>query len=74
VKLLGTYRQRVPPASGPILEREVPSGATIEDLLVQLLLPADDTKVVLVNGVSPQPGHQLCEGDVVSVFPAAAGG
>lgn len=74
VKLLGTYRRYLPPGGAPAFEREASPGTTVEDLLVELPLPPDDTKVVLVNGVSPQPGYVLSDGDVVSVFPAAAGG
>lgn len=74
VKLLGTYRRYLPPDSAPAFEWEVPPGTTVEGLLVELPLPADDARVVLVNGVSPRPGYILGEGDVVSVFPAAAGG
>ena len=44
------------------------------DLLAQFDLPADESKVVLVNGRDADPEQILEDGDVVSVFPAMAGG
>ena len=53
---------------------ETPSGIRIETLLVQLPVPVEQGRVILINGRTPLPGQILEEGDTIAVFPAMAGG
>jgi sulfur carrier protein ThiS len=74
VRLLGTFRRYLPPDTAPGVEHQVESGTTVENLLEELPFPLEDALVVLVNGRAPTSAQVLHEGDVISVFPAAAGG
>ena len=48
--------------------------ATIQEVLDRLAIPAQEHKVILVNGIKPKVGAKLKEGDVVAIFPPMAGG
>lgn len=75
VKLFATYRDYLPPGSQRgRCELEAVEGETAVSLLTRLGVPTDAASVVLVNGRSPAPDQLLQEGDVVSAFPAIAGG
>ena len=74
VKFLSTYRRYLPEETGTALEWELPTGATVRDLLAELPLPSKDKKIVLVNGRGVGPDAILHEGDAVAIFPAVAGG
>jgi sulfur carrier protein ThiS len=57
-----------------LLEAALPVGATISDLIASLALPADEIKVIFVNGrVCPQT-RPLADGDRVGIFPPIGGG
>ena len=57
---------------------ELEDGATPDDLLTALDLPADEPYMTLINGVSVAPGRRaatrLVEGDKVIVFRPLKGG
>jgi molybdopterin synthase sulfur carrier subunit len=53
---------------------DLPEGATIDDLLVALGIPAEETKKTFVNGLSRGLDWELSDGDRVAVFPPIAGG
>jgi len=53
---------------------EVPELSTVSELIDLLGLPADLSRVVLVNGRDPAPGGRLAAGDVVAIYPPLAGG
>lgn len=75
VKLLATYRKNLPPqVEGNFYEMEVATGTKATDLLVMFGVPVDSSSVILVNGHSYNLNKPLEEGDVVSAFPAMAGG
>ena len=74
IKLLATYRRYLPPGASSPYELEIPVETCVEDLLARLPVPQEEAKVVLVNGLGPQPGQVLREGDILCLFPAAAGG
>ena len=49
-------------------------GSTIQELVNKLGLPSEMPKIILVNGIRPQNGIKLHEGDVIAIFPPIAGG
>ena len=75
IKLLSTYRKHLPAGvRGSAYSLDVPTGTRIEELLAQAPVPADESRVVLINGRTPLAGQVLEEGDIVAIFPAMAGG
>jgi sulfur carrier protein ThiS len=53
---------------------ELPDGADVTSLLEALGVPAEEVKIVFVNGRHSKKDKQLAEGDLVSLFPAVGGG
>ena len=75
VKLLNVYRKYLPDdAQGAAYSLQVPDGTRVEELLAQVPVPADESRVVLVNGHTPLEEQVLKEGDTIAIFPAMAGG
>ena len=52
----------------------VKEGTSILDIINQLRIPVDDTKIILVNGRHKELDYILCQGDRLAIFPAVAGG
>jgi len=74
-KLFATLRRYQPGLKiGEALSINLSDGATVEDLIRQLKLPADEVRVVFVNGTVRPPDHILCDGDEVGIFPPVGGG
>jgi len=73
IHLLG-YLARFSPTKKEKFQLEFPNGATINQLLEEIELPADLSKVVLVNGCHGNGSAQLVDGDEVSIFIPEAGG
>jgi molybdopterin converting factor small subunit len=75
VKLFFDLVKYLPPGSkNKKMFLSLKDGSSVQALLYQLNLPAQVTKIVLVNGITPTNGMQLKEGDVVAIFPPIAGG
>jgi molybdopterin converting factor small subunit len=75
VKLFATLRRYYPNLGiGEMLTVELPDGGTVDQLMEQLRLPADQVKVVFVNGVVRDGSHPLADGDEVGIFPPVGGG
>ena len=55
-------------------EVEVDEGATVEQLLRTLHVPAGAVKLIFINGIHAQIDQILKEGDRLGVFPPVAGG
>jgi molybdopterin converting factor small subunit len=53
---------------------ELPTGATVGDLVRALGIPDEMPRIVLVNGHDAEDVRTLEAGDVVSAFPPLAGG
>jgi sulfur carrier protein ThiS len=53
---------------------ELKMGATLQDLVNQLGLPAEETKVTFVNGIVKTPDYVLKPGDDAGIFPPIGGG
>lgn len=75
VKLFATLRRHYPHLGlGEAMPVELPEGATVGHLLNHLRLPADEVKVIFVNGAVRGEEYVLSEGDEVGVFPPVGGG
>lgn len=75
VQLFATLGSYLPPdTSGDSVTFEVPDRTTVGDLIQALRIPADLECLAVVNGIDAAPGHELADGDVLSLFPPLAGG
>ncbi|MCR4440714.1 MAG: MoaD/ThiS family protein [Peptococcaceae bacterium] len=59
---------------GAPLAVRLEKGKTVLELLEQLGIPGEKTKLVFINGVSRNMDHILNDGDRVGIFPPIAGG
>lgn len=53
---------------------ELSEDATLYDLISQLKIPPEETRITFVNGIIQESGWKLQDGDVVGVFPPIGGG
>ncbi len=75
VKLFAGLRDYLPTdADGGECEMTLQSGATVDDLVARMNIPARTPKIVLINGLSRSGPQRLTEGDVVSIIPPISGG
>ncbi len=75
VQLHATLTTFLPPGSRDGIARvELGEGATVGDLIRHLAIPAELSRIVLVNGHDVEDEAALHAGDVVDVFPPLAGG
>jgi sulfur-carrier protein len=75
LKLYGNLRRLSPGGqAGAPMTIELPNGASLQDLVAQLQIPAEETKVAFVNGLVQEWGYELKEGDKVGIFPPVGGG
>jgi molybdopterin synthase sulfur carrier subunit len=75
VKLFATLRRYARETSpGQPLLVELPVGATLQDLVRQLGIPAEETKVAFVNARAQELDWILQPGDEVGIFPPIGGG
>jgi len=61
-------------ARGGVAPVDLPDTATVADLIRELAIPLDLSRIVLVNGHDVDDETLLRAGDVVDVFPPLAGG
>ena len=76
VKLFSILAEYLPPgADGRRVWLTVPEGTTVAEILDQLGIPRKLTKLIVVDGIiHQQPDRVLRPGNVLSLFPAIAGG
>ncbi|MDY7077642.1 MAG: MoaD/ThiS family protein [Chloroflexota bacterium] len=75
VKLFATLRRQFPDLGiGESMPVELPDGATIDQLIEHLRLPAKEVKIVFVNGIVREGEHVLAKGDEMGIFPSVGGG
>jgi sulfur-carrier protein len=75
VKLFSTLREYCPgydPESGVLLQ--LPTGASLSDLIVQLQIPAGKAPVATCGGRIVRPEDVLQDGSLVHLFQPVAGG
>ncbi|NDV21668.1 MoaD/ThiS family protein [Desulfovibrio sp. JC022] len=52
----------------------ISEGETVADVLDRVGIPADEVKIIFINGVSSKFDSVLTDGDRVGLFPAVGGG
>jgi molybdopterin converting factor small subunit len=75
VRLFASLSEYLPPGSqhgAAILD--VPEGSTVSSVARALGIPDEMPSLVLVNERDADLGHRLEPGDVLTMFPALAGG
>ncbi len=75
VRLFSTLARHLPPGTdGRAANLSVPTGATVAQVLAQLGVPLELTKLTFVDSVHRDLDFVLSEGNTISVFPPIAGG
>jgi molybdopterin converting factor small subunit len=75
LRLFATYQQYLPEGvQGSTVEIDVGSHTSVANLVLYLGIPIGKESVILLNGVTPDLDEILQENDVLSAFPAMAGG
>ncbi len=72
VNLYATLRGFV--GGAPSVDVDVEPGQTVEQMLQQLGVPAEKTRILFVNNRAATLSQPLQDGDRVGVFPAIGGG
>jgi sulfur carrier protein len=75
LKLFASFREYLPEGNdGYSSVLEVSENTTVDSVLLQMKLPQDIPKIILINGLQKTAAEVLKEGDTLSVFPPIAGG
>jgi sulfur-carrier protein len=75
VKVFATLKRYLPEERAKrAFDLEVPDGATLDDVVRLIGLPAAEVKVTFVNGRTEALSCALHEGDEVGIFPPIGGG
>jgi molybdopterin converting factor small subunit len=75
VKLYATLsRYRQGERAGTPFEVELLEEATLQDLINQLKIPIEETRITFVNGIIQESNWKLKDSDEVGVFPPIGGG
>lgn len=53
---------------------ELKQDATLSDLVDLLKIPAEETRIMFVNGIIQEPDYRLRDKDEVGLFPPIGGG
>jgi molybdopterin converting factor small subunit len=69
---LARYLPQGPQAGSAFLD--VAEGSSVDDVADALGIPADLSRVILVNDQDADEHRRLVEGDVLTLFPPLAGG
>lgn len=70
IKCFATLTPHTP--AGDVWEQD--TLGTVADLMIELGVPADQVKLIFVNGRSVEADTQLADGDRVGLFPPVGGG
>lgn len=75
VKLFASLRSYGPGQfSGAAFELDLPEGARLADLIAALKMPAEEVKVMFINGLIREEDQRINENDEVGIFPPVGGG
>ena len=72
VNLYAVLRQYI--GGAPSIEVEIEPGQTIQQVLSQLGVPPEQTRIIFVDNRAAAPSHPLQGGEQLGVFPAIGGG
>ena len=72
VNLYATLRRYI--GGAPSIEVEIEPGQTVQQVLGQLGVPADQTRIIFVNNRAAGLSQVLHRGDKLGIFPAIGGG
>ena len=71
LKLFASLGHLTPPHADRL---PVPSGQTVQDLLVALNVPLEEVQLVFINGVKQDMSSTIKDGDRIGIFPPIGGG
>ena len=76
LKLFASFERFMPDKTdgGSPPRTEIRDGITVNELLEELKIPANEVKIVFLNGIHAKGDEILQEGDRLGVFPPVAGG
>jgi molybdopterin converting factor small subunit len=75
VRVYATLKRYLPTErANHAFDLELPDGATLDDLVNAIGLPAAEVKVTFVNGRIQELSFCLHDGDEVGIFPPIGGG
>ncbi len=75
IKLFASLSHYAPAVkAGHPVELELPADATVAEALFSIGLPADEAKLVFVNGRAQSVDWRLQPGDQLGIFPRIGGG
>ncbi len=60
--------------AGTPFKVDLPENATLLDLIHQLNIPPEQTRITFVNGIIQEVDYKLKDGDEVGIFPPIGGG
>jgi len=72
VSLYATLRRHI--GGKPSVELDVEPGRTIGQVLDQLGVPAEQTRIIFVNNRAADLSHVVNDGEQLGIFPAIGGG
>jgi len=72
VHLYASFRQKV--GGQPMVEVSIEPGQSIAELLTELDVPLEATRIIFCNNRLVEPSHTLAGGESLGVFPAIGGG
>ena len=72
VNLYAVLRQYI--GGAPSIEVEIEPGQTIQQVLSQLGVPPEQTRIIFLNNRAAGLSHPLQGGEQLAVFPAIGGG
>jgi molybdopterin converting factor small subunit len=75
VRLFATLARYLPqPSQTDSTSLDIADGSTVGDVAAALGIPADLSRITLVNDTEADDSRRLHSGDVVTLFPPLAGG
>jgi molybdopterin converting factor small subunit len=72
VNLYAGFRHKV--GGQPSVDVSIEAGQTIEQLLAQLGVPLEETRIIFCNNRLADRTRELAGGETIGVFPAVGGG
>ena len=80
LKLFMRFKDYLPEGgTSGIAQHVIKEGSTFKDLLIDIEMPIEEDKIIVVNGISHKQGEEanalkLKNNDTVAIFPPIAGG